>query len=219
MSHTTTITACSRVELKLDGLLPAYDFTNGPHIPPRFPTITSAILHHIRTIPHNIAARDNSSPGPVPREITYAELGLRSGYLAMRLRSCGVMPGNKVPLVVKRGIDMLVGIVAILRCGAQYVPLDGGVVPRATLQRVVEQCGGRVVVCLGVTVGRIAEVEMDDLKVVLVDEETADKGVESAELTDEDSSTVTESGCYVIYTSGKSDKDVLFHKQSQKTEN
>lgn len=113
----------------------------------------------------------------------------------------GVVPGARVPLVVKRGIDMLVGIVSILACGAQYVPLDGGVVPESTLRFVIEQAGGEscTVLTLGSTRNRVDERSVAN--VVCIDE---DNQQHVARCTSPPADLASpDSGCYVIYTSGQ----------------
>ena len=72
--------------------------------------------------------------GLVRRELSYHELASRVQSLATQLQELGVGPGTRIPLVVKRGMEMVVGIWAVLSCGAQYVPLDGGVVPESTIR-------------------------------------------------------------------------------------
>lgn len=57
-------------------------------------------------------------------EVTYRQLDQRSNLLAARLLGAGVGRGALVALCAGRSIDTLVGIVAILRAGAAYVPLD-----------------------------------------------------------------------------------------------
>lgn len=185
------------------GVLPGLDFTNGPEIPPRFPTVTAAILHHVLAIPAELAVIDHSTPEP--RTMTYEQLGSRAVHLARYLRSIGVAPGDRVPLVARRGVEMTVGIVAILSCGAQYVPLDGKVVPRDTLRRVVEQSGGKVAVCMEETVHRMAELGIDGCESVVVEKHIQDvPAMEYRGYIEEDllKLTTEESGCYVIYTSG-----------------
>ncbi|MEG0242147.1 MAG: amino acid adenylation domain-containing protein, partial [Pseudomonas sp.] len=55
---------------------------------------------------------------------TYAELNERANCLAHRLREQGVMPGQRVGLAVRRGGAMIASLLAILKAGAAYVPLD-----------------------------------------------------------------------------------------------
>lgn len=56
--------------------------------------------------------------------MTYAELMEKAGTLACQLRRYGVGPESRVGLLAARNIDMVVATLAILRCGAAYVPLD-----------------------------------------------------------------------------------------------
>jgi acyl-CoA synthetase (AMP-forming)/AMP-acid ligase II len=182
--------------------VPAH-FTTGSIAPCPFPTVTAAIRQAATRCPDSVAAVDLSHA--VRREISYAQLEARSRWLAQRLRAAGVGPGDRVPLVVRRGIEMLVGIYAILLCGAQYVPLDGGIVTQATLQTVVSQSGGSLVVCTASAKRRLQQTESDvvrDCRLLCIEEEL-ERGVEEIDSID---LATPESGCYVIYTSGASVK-------------
>lgn len=184
------------------GELPGPEFTDGPAVQPRFPTVTAAILHHVFTIPDQVAAVDHSNPEP--RTMTYGELGNRAAHLAKYLRSVDVQPGDRIPFVARRGIEMLVGIVAILCCGAQYVPLDGKVAPKDTIRRVVEQSGSGVVLCLESTANRVTELCMEKCMPVTVEEHTKLEPINYRAYIEESlvGLTTEKSGCYVIYTSG-----------------
>jgi len=61
-------------------------------------------------------------PGRAP--LTYRELERRSGILAQRLAEAGIGRGAYVALCAGRSLQALVAIVAIVRAGAAYVPLD-----------------------------------------------------------------------------------------------
>jgi amino acid adenylation domain-containing protein len=56
--------------------------------------------------------------------LTYAELEQHSNRLARYLRSNGVREGDHVALCIERSQDMLIGLLAVLKAGAAYVPLD-----------------------------------------------------------------------------------------------
>lgn len=56
--------------------------------------------------------------------LSYRELDERSGRLARHLQTLGVGPGDLVPLALPRSMELIVAMVAILRCGAAYVPID-----------------------------------------------------------------------------------------------
>ncbi|MEP6907772.1 MAG: condensation domain-containing protein, partial [Pseudoxanthomonas sp.] len=55
---------------------------------------------------------------------SYAALESRANRIAHLLRSQGVRSGQLVGLAMDRGIDMLAGLLGILKAGAGYVPLD-----------------------------------------------------------------------------------------------
>jgi amino acid adenylation domain-containing protein len=56
--------------------------------------------------------------------MTYGELNDRATRLAVHLRLLGVVSHSRVGLSVDRSLDMIVGILAILKAGAAYVPID-----------------------------------------------------------------------------------------------
>ena len=58
------------------------------------------------------------------RELTYRELNARANQLAHHLQSLGVGPEVPVALCVGRSLELLVGLLGILKAGGIYVPLD-----------------------------------------------------------------------------------------------
>ncbi|MCQ9427552.1 AMP-binding protein, partial [Pseudomonas sp. LJDD11] len=56
--------------------------------------------------------------------LSYGELNQRANQLAHYLRSQGVVPDSRVAICVERGIEMVVGLLAIMKAGGGYVPLD-----------------------------------------------------------------------------------------------
>jgi arthrofactin-type cyclic lipopeptide synthetase A len=56
--------------------------------------------------------------------LSYAQLNRRANALAHHLRSLGAGPDERVAIVARRGLDTLVGLLAILKAGAAYVPID-----------------------------------------------------------------------------------------------
>jgi amino acid adenylation domain-containing protein len=58
------------------------------------------------------------------RRLSYRELNGLANSLAVRLRAAGVDPGHVVGLCVKRSPEMIVAVLAIIKCGATYLPFD-----------------------------------------------------------------------------------------------
>jgi amino acid adenylation domain-containing protein len=56
--------------------------------------------------------------------LSYAALDARANRLAQVLRSRGIGRGQRVGVCVERDADMLAGVLAVLKTGAAYVPLD-----------------------------------------------------------------------------------------------
>jgi amino acid adenylation domain-containing protein len=58
------------------------------------------------------------------QNLTYRELNNRANQLANYLKSLGVKPETRVGICVERSLEMVIGILAILKAGGVYVPLD-----------------------------------------------------------------------------------------------
>jgi amino acid adenylation domain-containing protein len=76
-----------------------------------------------------IEARGDLDPGAVAavagsESLTYGELEARANRLAHRLRRLGVGPEVRVGLCMRRSLQGIVGILAILKAGGVYLPLD-----------------------------------------------------------------------------------------------
>lgn len=59
--------------------------------------------------------------------LSYRELNARANRLAHHLIALGVKPGDRVAIVLDRCIALVVAQLAVLKAGAVYVPIDGGV--------------------------------------------------------------------------------------------
>jgi amino acid adenylation domain-containing protein len=77
--------------------------------------------------------------------LTRGELESRAARLARLLATRGAGPGRLVGVCLERAPEMVVALLAILKTGAAYVPLDPGF-PLARLQAMQEESGLRLVV-------------------------------------------------------------------------
>ncbi|MBD2293370.1 amino acid adenylation domain-containing protein [Anabaena sphaerica FACHB-251] len=58
------------------------------------------------------------------KQLTYRQLNQKANQLAHYLASLGVSTGVNVCIFLERGLEMLVGLLAILKAGGTYLPLD-----------------------------------------------------------------------------------------------
>ncbi len=70
------------------------------------------------------------------RSYTYRELSQRADQMALRLAAAGAACGTLVALCLERSFDMVAGLLAILKTGAAYLPLDPAF-PAARLSLIV----------------------------------------------------------------------------------
>ena len=84
-------------------------------------------------------ARDAAAVAVVSgnRRVTYGELNERANRVGRHLRKLGVGPEGRVGLLVERGVEMVAGLLGIIKAGAAYVPLDPSY-PRARLSTCCE---------------------------------------------------------------------------------
>ncbi|MDR0279222.1 MAG: amino acid adenylation domain-containing protein [Paucimonas sp.] len=90
-----------------------------------------------RARPHAVAALHEG------RSLSYGELDRRSDLLAQRLVVLGAQPEQRVAIIARRGLDTLVGLLAILKSGAAYVPIDPAY-PAERLAYLLKDCAPQV---------------------------------------------------------------------------
>lgn len=121
------------------------------------------------------------------RSLTYRELWARSGRLARELAGRGVGPGAVVAARMGRSVELVVGLLGIVRTGAAYLALDAKA-PRERTAEMLLDAGARFL--LTTTGG-----DADGLPVTAVP--VPDGGADFADL-----AVAADDPCYVTYTSG-----------------
>ncbi|HKN84850.1 MAG TPA: amino acid adenylation domain-containing protein [Pyrinomonadaceae bacterium] len=71
-------------------------------------------------------------------QLTYKALNAKANQLAHHLSELGVGPEHRVGIYLERGLEMIVGVLGILKTGAAYVPLDPAS-PRERLAFIIEE--------------------------------------------------------------------------------
>ncbi|MGW3099572.1 amino acid adenylation domain-containing protein [Streptomyces sp. NPDC001102] len=99
-------------------------------------------------LPELFAAQAARTPDAVAlthgtQRLTYAELDRRANRLAHRLIAEGVRPGSRVALFQERSVEAVVAILAVVKAGAVYVPLDTRY-PKDRVDLIVRMAGAQV---------------------------------------------------------------------------
>ena len=132
--------------------------------------------------------------------LSYRELDARANQLAHWLQGQGVGRGDRVGLVLERSIEMVVGLLGVLKAGAAYVPLDPEY-PRERLEFMLQDSRAAILL----TQERLRpQLPMADARTVCLDAEWSTIASESANPVE----VTTDAGdpAYVIYTSGSTGK-------------
>jgi amino acid adenylation domain-containing protein len=142
-----------------------------------------------RAHPHAVAVEFEGAT------LTYAELDARATRLARRLRALRVGVESRVGVCANRSLELVVALLAVLKAGAAYVPLDPAY-PRERLAGMIEDGGVRLV---------LAQAEAADRLPAAVHVEPLDRAEADAAHLDAapfESGAWPESLAYVLFTSG-----------------
>ncbi|MEB0233287.1 AMP-binding protein, partial [Undibacterium sp. 10I3] len=133
------------------------------------------------------------------QQLSYGELNQRANQLAHYLIAQGIGPDQRVAICIERGIEMIVGLLGILKAGAAYVPLDPAY-PKDRLDYMLQDCNPAMLLTQRallpfLPVTSVPLLAIDDASAVLANQpgtnpDPSALGLCSAHL------------AYVIYTSG-----------------
>ncbi|GAA4707708.1 non-ribosomal peptide synthetase [Phytohabitans rumicis] len=159
----------------------------------------TAVPLPVTSVPELVRAQAQATPDAVAVEIgelrlTYRELEERATRLAHHLRERGVGPESTVGVLLDRGVDLVVALLAVWKAGGAYVPLDPAF-PADRIGQMMADCGAGLVLTRSRYADRFAAVEC-----VLVD-------TERFEIADRPPTPLTrrpdpDGAAYVIFTSG-----------------
>lgn len=128
--------------------------------------------------------------------LSYAELNQRANQLAHYLRALGARPEMVVGLCVERSVNMVVGMLAILKTGAVYLPLEPAY-PEERLKYMIEDANAQIVLTQG-----SLEQHLSGTAQIVVLEEVAEIASQPEENPAPLAGADPENLAYIIYTSG-----------------
>lgn len=133
------------------------------------------------------------------RNLTYHELERAANGLANRLIAMGLAPRQRVCLVVQRSLPMTIAMLAVLKAGCQYVPLDGQVTAETALRHIMKDTKTPFVLCLEKFCSKVQQLAEPTTRIVVLD-----NSLEEPESSMRPDLQVSRSdGAYAIYTSGE----------------
>ncbi|MGG4217920.1 non-ribosomal peptide synthase/polyketide synthase [Paenibacillus jamilae] len=145
------------------------------------------------------------------QQLTYQELNERANRLASTLRSYGVKADSLVSLMTERSVEMIVGILGVLKAGGAYIPIDP-TYPEERIRYMLDDSGTEILL----TQRHLAEKVLFEGKLIVLESEWDGAAVDSSKtnvygetvsvyhqnyLDLEDASGPNDLA-YVIYTSG-----------------
>lgn len=119
--------------------LNAFSNTATAALPEKDKTIVTLFEEQVVLTPDNIAAVYGE------QQLTYSALNTQANQLAHYFIEKGVTTGTLVPVYAERSLEQLVAILAIMKAGAAYVPLDPGH-PEQRIAYMLKDTGAGIVV-------------------------------------------------------------------------
>jgi amino acid adenylation domain-containing protein/non-ribosomal peptide synthase protein (TIGR01720 family) len=131
--------------------------------------------------------------------LTYGELNRRANRLARSLRDRGVGPEARVAICLPRSIDMIVAILAVLKAGGAYLPLDPAYPP----ERLAFLLKDAAAAALIASEGTIDRISGHAAAIILLDDGgAAPSALPTGDDVKLEPAALADNPAYVIYTSG-----------------
>ena len=139
------------------------------------------------------------------KELTYEDLNRRANQLAHHLKTLGAGPEVLIGICLERSIEMVVAILAVLKSGAAYVPMDPNYPPER-VSYMLEDARIKILITRDEILIRLrtADTTVAKLNVVNLDQDA--ETIALAPANNIDSGVIPLNAAYVIYTSGSTGK-------------
>ena len=164
-------------------------------------TITTLFEEQVKKNPHSIALVFND------QTLSYQELNEQSNQLAWYIREQyknftgnEIKPDTLIAMCVERSFETIIGILAILKAGAAYVPM-GATYPDDRIQFMLEDSGCKLVLTQSHLEEKISSIK-EDILVIDLDK----KQYKSSSISNLPTQNQPQDLAYVIYTSGTTGK-------------
>lgn len=150
--------------------------------------VLDAFIQQVSLSPNNPAIIDKDN------NISYQQLDQYSNQLCALLQQRGVGPQSYVPLLAQRTPQLIIGILAIAKAGAAYIPIDAGY-PPARISAIVEQSGSPLILTSNKSINNL--INSPNMEIVAIDDIS-----NSEPLNHQPLPLSANAAAYVIFTSG-----------------
>ncbi|MGW1870795.1 amino acid adenylation domain-containing protein [Streptomyces mauvecolor] len=134
--------------------------------------------------------------------LTYRELDIRANRLAAELTESGVGPESVVAVALPRSTDLVAGLLAVLKAGGAYLPIDPKY-PSHRLEHILTEAAPQLVLTDSRTVSVLPDNDVPKLYVDELDLDSEREGVDDGEKV---ATLRPQHLAYVMYTSGSTGK-------------
>jgi amino acid adenylation domain-containing protein len=136
------------------------------------------------------------------QQLSYSQLDQRASQLAHYLSAQGIKRGDRVAICLGRSIDMVIGILAILKLNAAYVPLDPHY-PEDRLAFMLEDTQAALIISVSANLQRLQDLPIEKLpEVLLLDKQEAELALQPDNWQTDKDNAQGEQLAYIMYTSG-----------------
>nr|WP_262920167.1 amino acid adenylation domain-containing protein [Niabella hibiscisoli] len=132
--------------------------------------------------------------------LTYTELDLESNRLANYLLFKGIHKNDRVAIVLERGVNIIVSLLAVLKCGASYIPVDPHY-PKDRVAFMIEDADAQFIIT---SLTHVNLFDNERVNTIVLDE--AGRELERCSLERPDIEFGPETIAYILYTSGSTGK-------------
>lgn len=153
-------------------------------------TISRCVDAMLQNNPNGVAIKDGHG-----NVLTYAQLAQQSNVIAAALSAAGTTIGSYVAVLFEPSSDTITSLLAILRLGAIYVPLDLQN-PSARLALMTDNCRPSVIICKAATLNTAHVLGSQQMKVLNLSSFAEPEGVAVKDSSEADLP------AFALYTSG-----------------
>ena len=166
--------------------------------------IYSIFEQQVKNIPDNVALVYQD------QQLTYQQLNIKANQLARYIfkyyelsNKRSLLPDTFIGLCVDRGMEMIIGILAILKTGAAYLPLDPRY-PKERLSYMLADSNTQVIITKQCLLAQHAFLQNDNYHIICFDKEK--KAIETEAVDNLPLNNKPTDLAYLIYTSGSTGK-------------